>query len=127
MKPVIYQAWITVQKKELIEDLKTMAKKSLLSNNNKILENKGYKIKKIACFTPSHNVTSNSTVNFQNAICGTAKDGSTFIITNNSKYPEINKIIETEFKNVGIDSVYFVSTDKYLIFNGGIDCLTQER
>lgn len=114
-------------KKELIEDLKTMAKKSSLSNNNKILENKGYKIKKIACFNPSHNVTSNSTVNFQNAICGTAKDGSTFIITNKSKYPEINKIIETEFKNVGIDSVYFVSTDKYLIFNGGIDCLTQER
>ncbi len=114
-------------KKELIEDLKAMAKKSSLSNNNKILENKGYKIKKIACFTPSRSVNSNNTINFQNAICGTGKDGSTFIITNNSKYPEINKIIETEFKNAGIDSVYFVSTDKYLLFNGGIDCLTQER
>ena len=114
-------------KEQLINDLTKTAKFFANKNFEKTLINKGYTIKKIPCFSPPTHINKTSIINFNNAICGTGKNKNSFIITNESNYPELNEIIKKSFQNAGVDSVYFVPTNKYLQFDGGIDCLTQER
>lgn len=114
-------------KEQLINDLTKTAEFFANKNFEKTLINKGYTIKKIPCFSPPSHINKTSIINFNNAICGTGKNKNSFIITNESNYPELNEIIKKSFQDAGVDSVYFVPTNKYLQFDGGIDCLTQER
>ena len=98
----------------------------LREDAEKKLSGNGYKLVKIPYFTTS--MAQADSVNFMNGVGGTSKKtGQSFFITNKSEYPELQAFIESYFKNAGIDKVYFVSTDKMLGYQGGIDCLTQEE
>ncbi len=66
-------------------------------------------------------------VNFLNGVGGTAKDGKTYYITNNSDVPGLNSSMEQYLKdNAKIDKIFFASTNFLLTGQGGLDCITQE-
>lgn len=112
----------TEEKEYYINNLLKMNKetKETRKNAETLLIKQGYKIKKMPCFG------NKLLINYLNCICGTDKNGKPYVITNKSEYPELDTKIIKYFDNIGIKDIYFISTQHYLNFSGGIDCLTQE-
>lgn len=111
------------EKQELINELKVMDEKtaSIRQEAEQTLEEKGYKLHKIPCFDKCC-----KEVNYLNGVGGTSETGEVFYITNKSKYPELDTLVQDYFKKAGADKIFFVSTTSFLERNGGIDCLTLE-
>ena len=86
----------------------------------------GYKLKRIPCFSLPTDMGIKSGINYANGICGKDKNGKYYIITNKSKYKELEEQVVKYFKAAGLDDVYFVSTQEMLDIDGGLDCITQE-
>ena len=133
-------------KKDYLDKLKEMKKllSGIINGIDKDLQNAGYKIQKIPCFNiPSSFVKSplklstGGTIkitneklcqfNYLNGVSGTSNDNRQFIILNKSDYKEIDDKIAQYYKAAGLSDVYFVPTQNYLVMQGGIDCLTQEK
>ena len=129
-----------------IDKLKEMKKllSGIINGIDKDLQNAGKKKKKIPCFNiPSGfvksplklsigdtiNITNENLCqfNYLNGVSGTSNDNRQFIILNKSDYKEIDDKIAQYYKAAGLSDVYFVPTQKYLVMQGGIDCLTQEK
>lgn len=106
----------------------------ILKDAEKELTKNNYEIIKVPCFSiPRFNDGSYQedrkklkNINYMNGICGTTTNGKTFYITNSSGYKKLDFRMKQFFKLIGIDKPYFVSTQKLLRFNGGLDCITQE-
>ena len=125
-------------KETFISYLSSLSKMSegILNDAENRLKSAGYKIVKVPCFSDvSHPVKLGKKdsdyinipkVNYMNGIAGTSEKNGTFYITNVSNYSELDNAIQQFFENYGIDNVFFVSTQNFLIGNGGIDCLTLE-
>ena len=111
------------EKQELINELKVMDEKtaSIRQEAEQTLEEKGYKLHKIPCFDKCC-----EEVNYLNGVSGTSESGEVFYITNKSKYPELDTLVQDYFQKAGADKIFFVSTTSFLRQNGGIDCLTLE-
>lgn len=99
--------------------------KKIQNEAKEILENSGYKLVKIPCFSVQSGYGA-SKINYMNGICGMSANGEKYYITNKSNYSELDEIIKKYFTDAGIDKVFFVSTQPFLNLLGGIDCLTQE-
>ena len=110
----------------LIKEMKKDSEKTkeIREEAEQILLEKGYKIVKIPYFSKT---IANGYINYMNGVGGTSKEGKTYYITNKSYYMELDEAVKKYFKEAGIDEVYFVSTDNFLEYQGGIDCLTQEK
>ena len=106
---------------ELLEELKqeTEAIREEAEDN---LRQAGYEIVKMPFFS----MDKYSQTNYMNGVCGTSPNGTKFLITNKSEFPELDKIIEPYFTGLGIEKVYFIDTQDALVMAGGVDCLTQE-
>lgn len=117
-----------------LEEMKNKTE-AISSSAEKVLEQNGYDIVKIPCFTdvdngqhPPNQETVDNHINYMNGICGTSvKTGDKYYITNTSGDETLDNYMENYFKNtVGFDKIYFAPTKKYLSALGGIDCLTKE-
>ncbi len=126
--------------KNLLNGIEEMSKlsKPITEKAEAALKESGYDIVKIPCFTVLPNAGGKGSdelenpigvplVNFMNGVCGTAKNGSSYYITNKSNLPELNSHIEKCFKKAGVNKVFFVSTGELLKLHGGLDCITQEK
>ena len=118
------------QKDSYIQALKELDKKSkdFQKKTIKLLQEQGYKITKIPCFTRASKKGRHKSqeINYSNGICGTTPQGEKYYITNTSGIEALDQQMREYFQSIGVDKVYFLHTQKALWEGGGIDCLTLE-
>ena len=96
---------------------------NITDETNKKLEEDGYQLVKVPCFT----LPEDPTINHLNGFGGTTTNGISYFITNKSDYPEIDKYVEQFYKQAGLDEIRFAKSSKAFLKNfGGMDCLTIE-
>lgn len=113
------------KRQKLIQELTNLAAqtKPFTDETNKKLEEDGYQLVKVPCFT----LPEDPTINHLNGFGGTTTNGISYFITNKSDYPEIDKYVEQFYKQAGIDEIRFAKSSKAFLKNfGGMDCLTIE-
>lgn len=125
-----YLNWLDQMKKEA---------EWVLQNAEEQLKKWWYEVKKVPSFTiPKEKYASlwlnmvqnyrfcDPIINYMNWVWWTSKDGTMYYMTNTSTFPELDDAMKNVFIDLGIDSVCFLDTQKYLNDNWAFDCLTQE-